>query len=50
MSDFTDGIFYTFHTTTLNNGKSYIDSSGWTKNKGPTINPKYDDPDVFRIQ
>ena len=36
-------MFYIFHTTSLNRGALYINSSNWIKNTGATINSKNND-------
>ena len=33
---FVDGIFCKFHTTSLNRGRTYIDSPKWMRNKETT--------------
>ena len=33
-------LYYNLHKTRLRRGKSCIESPGWLKNKGATINPK----------
>ena len=46
-----DGInflYYAFNKTSINRGRSYIDSPKWLKNKKSTINPKNNDDKCFQ--
>ena len=46
-----DGVnvwYYDLNKTSLNRGKSFIDSSEWIKNKKATINPKNNDDKCFQ--
>lgn len=45
---FVDGIFYKFHTTSLNRGRTYIDSPKWMRNKGATTKPKTNNNRCFQ--
>ena len=41
-------LHYNLHKTSLNRGRSYIDSPKWLKNKKATINPKNNDDKCFQ--
>ena len=46
-----DGVnffYYDFNKTSINRGRSYIDSPQWLKNKKSTINPKNNDDKCFQ--
>ena len=45
--DGVDALFYDLNKISLSRGGSYIDSSGWLKNKKATINPKNNDDKCF---
>ena len=41
-------LYYDFNKTTINRGRSYIDSPKWLKDKKSTINPKNNDDKYFQ--
>ena len=41
-------LYYDFNKTSINRGRSYIDSPKWLKNKKSTINPKNNDDKCFQ--
>ena len=41
-------LYYDFNKTSINRGRSYIDSPKWLKNKKSTINPKKNDGKCFQ--
>ena len=41
-------LYYDFNTTSINRGRSYIDSPKWLKDKKSTINPKNNDDKCFQ--
>ena len=46
--DNVDLLYYKLHRTSINRGRSYIDSPEWLKNKKTTINPKNNDDKCFQ--
>ena len=41
-------LYYDFNKTSINGGRSYIDSPKWLKDKNSTINPKNNDDKCFQ--
>ena len=41
-------LYYDFNKTSINRGRSYIDSPNWLKDKKSTINPKNNDDKCFQ--
>ena len=48
VRDSIDLLYYHLHKIGLKRGRSYIDSSGWLKNKKATINPENNDDNCFQ--